>query len=171
MALDVKGGYFAGGYQKTLLNFSVKEIGSCSAGTESAVLLKRGRHMASPDEFIAAAEYIVAKGNPNVLQCPRGTTPALDGYRNHPDESITPLIKGKTWAPVVVDPSHSVGHSDFVFSCSMASIAYGADGLCIESHIDPAKGIGDDPKQAITPDKMKRLISSCREIWDCRYLP
>ena len=53
----------------------------------------------------------------------------------------------------------------------MASIAYGADGLCIESHIDPAKGIGDDPKQAITPDKMKRLISSCREIWDCRYSP
>ena len=75
--------------------------------------------MASPDEFIAAAEYIVAKGNPNVLLCPRGTTPALDGYRNHPDESITPLIKGKTWAPVVVDPSHSVGHSEFVFSLAL----------------------------------------------------
>ena len=171
IALDVKVDILQVG-TRNALNFSLlKEIGSCSAGTESAVLLKRGRHMASPDEFIAAAEYIVAKGNPNVLLCPRGTTPALDGYRNHPDESITPLIKGKTWAPVVVDPSHSVGHSEFVFSCSMASIAYGADGLCIESHIDPAKGIGDDPKQAITPDKMKRLISSCREIWNCRYLP
>lgn len=157
---------------RNALNYSLlKEIGRLSVGTESAVLLKRGRHVASPNEFIAAAEYIVAEGNPNVMLCPRGTTPALDGYRNHPDESISPLLKSKTWAPVVVDPSHSVGHSEFVFSCSMASIAYGADGLCIESHIDPAKGIGDDPKQAITPDKMKRLISSCREIWDCRYSP
>ena len=62
----------------------LKEIGRLSVGTESAVLLKRGRHVASPNEFIAAAEYIVAEGNPNVMLCPRGTTPALDGYRNHP---------------------------------------------------------------------------------------
>jgi 3-deoxy-7-phosphoheptulonate synthase len=132
-------------------------------------LLKRGRHVASPDEFIAAAEYLVAEGNPNVMLCPRGTTPVMDGYRNHPDESITPLLKNKTWAPVVVDPSHSVGHSQYVHACSLASIAYGADGLCIESHIDPAKGIGDDPKQAITPDKMKELVLSSRQLWDNRY--
>ena len=68
-----------------------------------------GRHEASPNEFIAAAEYIVAEGNPNVMLCPRGTTPALDGYRNHPDESISPLLKSKTWAPVVVDPLIALG--------------------------------------------------------------
>ena len=95
----------------------------------------------------------------------------MDGYRNHPDESITPLLKNRTWAPVVVDPSHSVGHSEYVFSSSLASIAYGADGLCIESHIDPAIGIGDDPKQAITPDNLKHLIYACREVWKYRYKP
>jgi 3-deoxy-7-phosphoheptulonate synthase len=155
---------------RNALNYSLlKEIGRLSTGTDSAVLLKRGRHVASPNEFIAAAEYIVAEGNPNVMLCPRGTTPALDGYRNHPDESIAPLLRGKTWAPVVVDPSHSVGHSEYVKACSLASIAYGADGLCIESHINPASGIGDDPKQAVTPDKMKEIIDSCRLLWQHRY--
>ena len=157
---------------RNALNYSLlKEIGRLSAGTNSAVLLKRGRHVASPNEFIAAAEYIVAEGNPNVMLCPRGTTPALDGYRNQPDEAISPLLRGKTWAPVVVDPSHSVGHSEYVKACSLASIAYGADGLCIESHIDPAKGIGDDPKQAVTPDKMKEIIDGCRLLWQHRYSP
>ena len=156
---------------RNALNYSLlKEIGKLSAGTGSAVLLKRGRHVASPDEFIAAAEYLVAEGNANVMLCPRGTTPPLDGYRNHPDESITPLLKNRTWAPVVIDPSHSVGHAEYVLACSLAAIAYGADGLCIESHIDPARGIGDDPKQAITPEKMKELIISCREVWKYRYI-
>ncbi|MDG0963570.1 MAG: 3-deoxy-D-arabino-heptulosonate 7-phosphate synthase [Opitutales bacterium] len=155
---------------RNALNYSLlKEIGKQSAGTGSGVLLKRGRHVASPNEFIAAAEYLVAEGNPNVMLCPRGTTPPLDGYRNHPDESITPLLKNRTWAPVVIDPSHSVGHAEYVLACSLSAIAYGADGLCIESHIDPARGIGDDPKQAITPERMKELISSCREIWKHRY--
>ncbi|MEC7394825.1 MAG: 3-deoxy-D-arabino-heptulosonate 7-phosphate synthase [Verrucomicrobiota bacterium] len=155
---------------RNALNYSLlKQIGRESAETNSAVLLKRGRHVASPDEFIAAAEYIVAEGNPDVMLCPRGTTPALDGYRNHPDESVTPLLKNKTWAPVVVDPSHSVGHSDYVLACSLAAVAYGADGLCIESHVDPQRGIGDDPKQAITPEKMKDLIRACQNAFPNRY--
>jgi 3-deoxy-7-phosphoheptulonate synthase len=157
---------------RNALNYSLlKEIGETSAGTNSSILLKRGRHVASPDEFIAAAEYLVAAGNPNVMLCPRGTTPPLEGYRNHPDESISPLLKNRTWAPVVVDPSHSVGHAEYVLASSLAAIAYGADGLCIESHIDPSKGIGDDPKQAITPSEMKKLILSCAQIWKYRYLP
>ena len=155
---------------RNALNYSLlKEVGRLSAGSDTSILLKRGRHVASPDEFIAAAEYLVAEGNPNVLLCPRGTTPALDGYRNHPDESITPLLKNRTWAPVIVDPSHSVGHSEFVKACSISAIAYGADGLCIESHIEPSKGIGDDPKQAITPTVMKDLIACCKSVWENRY--
>ena len=55
----------------------LKEIGQLTAGSSTAVLLKRGRHMASPNEFIASAEYLVAEGNPNVMLCPRGTTPPL----------------------------------------------------------------------------------------------
>ena len=155
---------------RNALNYSLlKEVGSITAGSQVSVLLKRGRHMAPPNEFIAAAEYLIAAGNPNILLCPRGTTPVLDGYRNHPDESITPLLKNRTWAPVIVDPSHSVGHADFVKACSLASIAYGADGLCIESHIEPSKGIGDDPKQAITPQAMKELIDACGVVWPNRY--
>ena len=157
---------------RNALNYSLlKEIGKLSAGTDSTVLLKRGRHVASPNEFIAAAEYIVAEGNPNVMLCPRGTTPALDGFRNHPDESISPLLKSKTWAPVVVDPSHSVGHSEYVKACSLAAIAYGADGLCIEAHIDPAKGIGDDPKQAVKPEVIKDIIDASGTLWSQRYQP
>lgn len=157
---------------RNALNYSLlKEIGKSSSGTHSAVLLKRGRHIAPPDEFIAAAEYLVSEGNPNVMLCPRGTTPSLDGYRNHPDESITPLLKNRTWAPVVIDPSHSVGHAEFVLASSLAAIAYGADGLCIESHLNPAKGIGDDPKQAIVPDKMSELVLLAKEMWKHRYLP
>ena len=119
-------------------------------------------------EFISAAEYIAAFGNPNVILCPRGTTPTLDGYRNHPDESITPLLKEKTWAPVVVDPSHSVGKASYVPAAALAAVAYGADGLCIEAHVEPTKGIGDDPKQALTPEVLKKTITQAKQLWALR---
>lgn len=150
---------------RNALNYSLlREVGEKTAGTHTSVLLKRSRHMAPLDEFICAGEYIVAGGNPNLMLCPRGTMPKLEGYRNHPDESITPLLKQKTWAPVVVDPSHSVGRAQYVPACALAAIAYGADGLIIESHINPIKGIGDDPAQAITPDKVAALIQRVRDF-------
>ena len=121
------------------------------------------------NEFISAAEYIAAFGNPNIMLCPRGTTPTLDGYRNHPDESATPLLKEKTWAAVVVDPSHSVGKASYVPAAALAAIAYGADGLCIESHISPSHGIGDDPKQSITPEVLAKTITQAKQLWHiCR---
>ena len=154
---------------RNALNYSLlKQIGKATHDTSTLVLLKRGRHMGPISEFISAAEYIVAAGNPNVMLCPRGTVPGLDGYRNHPDECITPLLKEQTWAPVVVDPSHAVGRSIYVPYCSASAIAYGADGLCIECHINPPEGIGDDPKQSVTPDILKKLIEELRELWDFR---
>ncbi len=154
---------------RNALNYSLlRAIGAAVAGRDTVVLLKRGLHMGPLNEFISAAEYIVSFGNPNVLLCPRGTSPALDGYRNHPDESITPLLKEKTWAPVVVDPSHSVGKAAYVPACALAAVAYGADGLCIEAHVQPAKGIGDDPKQALTPDVLKTTITQARQLWAMR---
>jgi len=152
------------------LNYSLlRAIGAAIAARPATnVLLKRGLHMGTLNEFISAAEYIAAFGNPNILLCPRGTAPALDGYRNHPDESITPLLKEKTWAPVVVDPSHSVGKSDYVPACALAAIAYDADGLCIEAHVSPAHGIGDDPKQALTPETLAETIKSARQLWASR---
>ena len=154
---------------RNALNYSLlRAIGRAIAERDTAVLLKRGIHMGPINEFISAAEYIVAFGNPNVILCPRGTAPTLDGYRNHPDESITPLLKEKTWAPVVVDPSHSVGKASYVPACALAAVAYGADGLCIESHVSPSHGIGDDPKQALTPDVLADTIAQAKQLWAIR---
>jgi 3-deoxy-7-phosphoheptulonate synthase len=154
---------------RNALNYSLlRQIGRAIANRKTAVLLKRSIHMGPLSEFISAAEYIAAFGNPNVILCPRGTTPTLDGYRNHPDESITPLLKEKTWAPVVVDPSHSVGKAAYVPAATLAAIAYGADGVCIESHVEPAKGIGDDPKQSITPDVLKKTIAQAKALWSLK---
>lgn len=154
---------------RNALNYSLlRAIGKAVAEHDTVVLLKRGLHMGSLNEFISAAEYIAAFGNPNILLCPRGTSPTLDGYRNHPDESITPLLKEKTWAPVVVDPSHSVGKASYVPACALAAVAYGADGLCIEAHVSPNQGIGDDPKQALTPDVLKQTIVQAKQLWTLR---
>lgn len=154
---------------RNALNYSLlRSVGRAIAGRDTVVLLKRSRSMGPLDEFIAAAEYIANFGNPNVMLCPRGTMPTLEGYRNHPDESITPLLKERTWAPVVVDPSHSVGKSIYVEACSMAAVAYGADGLCIEAHVAPSRGIGDDPKQAITPETLARIVEKATQLWALR---
>jgi 3-deoxy-7-phosphoheptulonate synthase len=154
---------------RNALNYSLlRAIGRAVAERPVAVLLKRSLHMGPISEFISAAEYIVSFGNPNVILCPRGTAPTLDGYRNHPDESITPLLKEKTWAPVVVDPSHSVGKASYVPACALAAVAYGADGLCLEAHVSPSHGIGDDPKQAVTPDVLAGIIVQARQLWAMR---
>lgn len=154
---------------RNALNYPLlRELGRLTAGTGMAILLKRCRAMAPVDEFIAAAEYIAAAGNSRILLCPRGTLPGLDGYRNHPDESVTPLLKDKSWAPVVVDPSHSVGRAVYVPAAALAAMAYGADGLEIECHCSPQKGIGDDPKQAILPAVLKALLVDARAIWQMR---
>ena len=154
---------------RNALNYSLlRAIGRAVAEKDTVILLKRSLHMGPISEFISAAEYIASFGNPNVILCPRGTSPAPDGYRNHPDESITPLLKERTWAPVVVDPSHSVGKAVYVPGCALAAVAYGADGLCIETHVSPSQGIGDDPKQAITPGVLADTIRQARQIWALR---
>jgi 3-deoxy-7-phosphoheptulonate synthase len=155
---------------RNALNYSLlRAIGRAVDKRDTCVLLKRSIHMGPISEFISAAEYIAAFGNPNIILCPRGTAPAPDGYRNHPDESITPLLKEKTWAPVVVDPSHSVGKASYVPACALAAVAYGADGLCIEAHVSPSHGIGDDPKQALTPEVLTATIRQAKQLWALRH--
>lgn len=150
---------------RSALNYRLlQEVGHMTKGTKTRVLLKRGLHMGPVSEFILAGEYIVAQGNPNVMLCPRGTMPPMEGYRNHPDECITPLLKEKTWAPVIVDPSHSVGKSVYVPHAALAAAAYGADGLVIETHCQPKRGIGDDPKQAVTPAVLTGIIRETRAL-------
>ena len=154
---------------RNALNYALlRQVGHAITGRNIAVLLKRSIHMGPVQEFIAAAEYIVQLGNPNVILCPRGTQPTLDGYRNHPDESIVPLLKERTWAPVVVDPSHSVGKASYVYSSALSAVAYGADGLCIECNVAPSRGIGDDPKQAVTPEALRQIIVDAKALWTIR---
>ncbi len=158
---------------RNALNYSLlRQVGRAIAGRpNTVVMLKRSIHNGPLAEFISAAEYIAAFGNPNVLLCPRGTQPQLEGYRNQPDESITPLLKEKTWAPVVVDPSHSVGKAAYVPAAALAAVAYGCDGLCIEAHVDPQHGIGDDPKQAVTPAALADLIKRARALRGVVHAP
>ncbi len=152
---------------RNALNYSLlKAIGQPKKNNQIAILLKRGMHMGSLDEFICAAEYVVAQGNPNIMLCPRGTQPSIDGYRNYPDECITPLLKGKTWAPIVVDPSHAVGRANYVPHAIFAAFSYGADGIIVEVHSNPSLGIGDDPKQAISPKMLKTIIKDSSDLFN-----
>jgi 3-deoxy-7-phosphoheptulonate synthase len=151
---------------RNALNYKLlQHVGEMTQGTGTNILLKRSIHMGPVNEFVLAAEYLVSQGNPNVIMCPRGTSPTIKEFRYMPDESITVLLKEKTWAPVIVDPSHSVGKALYVPNACLAAIGYGADGLLIETHSQPKKGVGDDPKQAVTPEMLERIIRDCKEIF------
>lgn len=150
---------------RSALNYRLlQQVGELTKDSGTKVILKRSMHMGPVSEFILAAEYIVAQGNPNVMLCPRGTVPTIEGFRNAPDESITLLLKDRTWAPVVVDPSHAVGKGVYVPHACLAAAAYGADGVLVETHCNPKKGMGDDPKQAVTPDVLAQIIKDARAI-------
>lgn len=109
------------------------------------VLLKRGLS-ATIEEWLNAAEYIIAEGNPNVVLCERGIRTFETATRNTLDLSAVPVLKEKTHLPVIVDPSHSTGSYKYVPSMAKAAVACGADGLMIEVHNDPAHALSDGPQ-------------------------
>ncbi|MGL5260507.1 MAG: 3-deoxy-7-phosphoheptulonate synthase [Lachnospiraceae bacterium] len=119
------------------------------------VLLKRGL-CATIDEWLNAAEYIIAEGNPNVVLCERGIRTYETATRNTLDLSAVPVLKEKTHLPIIVDPSHSTGSYKYVPSMTKAAIASGADGLMIEVHDNPACALSDGP-QSLTFNKFDRL--------------
>ncbi len=119
------------------------------------VLLKRGLS-ATIDEWLNAAEYIIAEGNPNVVLCERGIRTFETATRNTLDLSAVPVLKTKTHLPVIVDPSHSTGSYKYVAPMAKAAVACDADGLMIEVHNDPAHALSDGP-QSLTFDKFDCL--------------
>ena len=119
------------------------------------VLLKRGLS-ATIDEWLNAAEYIIAEGNPNVVLCERGLRTFETTTRNTLDLSAVPVLKEKTHLPVIVDPSHATGVYKYVSPLAKAAVACGADGLMIEVHNDPAHALSDGP-QSLTFEKFARL--------------
>lgn len=119
------------------------------------VLLKRGLS-ATIDEWLNAAEYIIAEGNSNVVLCERGIRTFETATRNTLDISAVPVIKLKSHLPIIVDPSHATGVRDYVSPLAKCAIAAGADGLMIEVHNNPACALSDGP-QSLTFDQFDAL--------------
>ncbi|MFN8058328.1 MAG: 3-deoxy-7-phosphoheptulonate synthase [Vicinamibacterales bacterium] len=139
---------------RNMQNFSLlKEVGK----VDRPVLLKRGL-MSSIDEWLSAAEYILAHGNQQVILCERGIRTFETSTRTTLDLSAVPVVKELTHLPVIVDPSHAVGVRRWVPPMAEAGLASGAHGLIIEIHPDPAKALSDGP-QALTFDMFARLMA------------
>lgn len=126
------------------------------------VLLKRGM-MATLEELLMAAEYIMAQGNSQVMLCERGIRTFETYTRNTLDINAVPLLKQLTHLPVIVDPSHGTGLREIVGPVSQAAVAAGADGLLIEVHPHPEKALSDGP-QSLRPDEFTSLLEKLRPI-------
>lgn len=126
------------------------------------VLLKRGLS-ATLEEFVMAAEYILAHGNPNVVLCERGIR-SFDPYtRNVLDLGAVVALKQLTHLPVIVDPSHAAGKRELVPDLAKAAIACGADGLILECHPVPEASVSD-ARQALSLEAMAALMPHLKAI-------
>lgn len=130
--------------------------------SRTAVLLKRGLS-ATVEELLMSAEYILAGGNTRVMLCERGIRTFETSTRNTTDINAIPVLKSQTHLPVILDPSHSTGLSDYVAAIARAGIAAGADGLIVEVHPDPAKAVSDG-KQSLKPEKFAEMVKQVGQI-------
>lgn len=139
---------------RNMQNFSLlKKVGA----QPKPVLLKRGMS-ATIEEWLMAAEYVLAAGNPNVILCERGIRTFDRQYaRNTLDLSVIPVLRSLTHLPIMIDPSHGTGKAEYVPSMAMAAIAAGTDSLMIEVHPNPAKALSDGP-QSLTPERFDFLM-------------
>ena len=127
---------------RNMQNFDLlREVGRCG----KPVLLKRGMS-ATLEEFLAAAEYILAEGNPHVILCERGIRTFETATRNTLDLAIVPLIKELSHLPVMVDPSHATGKRSLVPPMAKAALVAGAHGILVEVHPEPEKALSDGPQ-------------------------
>ncbi|MFL2650607.1 MAG: 3-deoxy-7-phosphoheptulonate synthase [Anaerolineales bacterium] len=126
------------------------------------VLLKRGM-MATLEELLMSAEYILAEGNRNVVLCERGIRTFEKYTRNTTDINALPVLKSLTHLPVILDPSHGVGKWNFVTPVALAGIAAGADGLIIEVHPNPEQALSDGG-QSLLPERFVDLVLKTRAI-------
>jgi 3-deoxy-7-phosphoheptulonate synthase len=128
------------------------------------VLLKRGLS-ATLDEWLLAAEYIMAEGNYNVILCERGIRTFAQHTRNTLDLAAIPAVRAVSHLPVIVDPSHGTGKSQFVGPLARAGVAVGADGLIIEVHNQPERALSDGA-QSLGLEQYLQLIVELRAIHD-----
>ncbi len=144
---------------RNMQNFSLlKYVGQ----TRKPVLLKRGLS-ATLDEFLLAAEYVMAEGNYDVILCERGIRTFADHARNTLDLSIVPAVNRLTHLPIIVDPSHGTGRNYMVNPLARAGVAVGADGLIIEIHPCPEEALCDGA-QAMTLAQYAELYEQLKAI-------
>jgi len=130
--------------------------------TRTPVLFKRGMS-ATIDEMLMASEYILNGGNTRVILCERGIRTFETSTRNTTDINAIPVLKKLTHLPVVLDPSHSTGDSDYVSAVARAGIAAGADGLIVEVHQDPPHAVSDG-KQSLTPEAFAKMVKKVKAV-------
>lgn len=137
---------------RSVQNFPLLEA---AARTGKPIMLKRGM-MSEIDELLASAEYILLRGNAQVVLCERGLRGFDRQTRNVLDVVAVPLLKQLTHLPVIVDPSHATGRSELVIPAALAAVAAGADGLLVEVHEHPETALSDG-RQALTPTEFADL--------------
>jgi 3-deoxy-7-phosphoheptulonate synthase len=126
------------------------------------VLLKRGM-MATIEEFLLAAEYVLSQGNDQVILCERGIRTFETTTRNTLDLSAVPVLKRLCHLPVIVDPSHGTGHRWMVPAMAKAAIAVGADGLIVEVHCKPEEALCDG-QQSLSPDEFTLMMNDLKKV-------
>jgi 3-deoxy-7-phosphoheptulonate synthase len=144
---------------RNMQNFTLlDEVGKA----KKPVMLKRALS-GQIEEWLLAAEYILAQGNPNVILCERGIRTFETAYRNTFDVNAIPLVKELSHLPVIADPSHGTGKVGLVTPVAMAGIAAGADGLMIEVHNNPEHALSDGA-QSLTYEKFGMMMRSVAGI-------
>jgi len=132
------------------------------ARTKKPVLLKRGMS-SSIQEWLLAAEYILAKGNPDVILCERGIRTFETAARNTMDINAIPLVKEMSHLPVIADPSHGTGKRRLVEPVALGMVAAGADGLILEVHPSPDHALSDGA-QSLTFDMFASLMANVTKV-------
>ena len=146
---------------RNMQNFDLlKEVGRI----RKPVLLKRGMS-ATIEEFLAAAEYILAEGNDQVILCERGISTYETATRNTLDLAVAPLIKEMSHLPIMVDPSHATGKRSLVPPMTLAALVAGAHGVLVEVHPEPEKALSDGP-QSLTFQGFERMMDDVRRLTD-----
>jgi len=145
---------------RNMYNYSLlKELGKLKT---TPILLKRGIS-ATLSEWLYAAEYIMSHGNTNVVLCERGIRTFENYTRNTLDLNSVAAVKQKYRLPVIVDPSHGTGLRELVPSMSIAALCAGADGLMIESHINPDNAVSDS-RQTVSMDCMRGIVQKMERL-------
>ncbi|PIQ25835.1 3-deoxy-7-phosphoheptulonate synthase [bacterium (Candidatus Blackallbacteria) CG17_big_fil_post_rev_8_21_14_2_50_48_46] len=144
---------------RNMQNFSLLKAAS---QLDKPVLLKRGLS-ATIDEWLMAAEYLLAGGNERVILCERGLRHYDPHTRNLLDLGAVLAVRKLSHLPIVVDPSHSLGHKSMVVPASRAAVAIGAHGLLVDVHDRPQEALCDGP-QAISPEMFSAMVKTLRQI-------